>query len=1071
MSTPVGRFWSVMRAAGALAIAAALLGGVPYLLVRFVGWPLSGYLPGWPELRVFLTSPLTTQAIIKGLACVVWLVWLLFALSLAAEMAAVIRGGHAPRLPVAEPLQAFTAALVSAVTLSTTPAPPVATVPLHTVLAPAASIPAAVAPADPALATAGPALALAAGDGRPAVTSWRGRPRPRIYRVVEGDSLWDIAARRLGNGERWREIYALNRGKPQPGGGALTDPSLIYPGWVLLLPAPPAGGPASSGPSRHWPGKQSEHHPSAAGAPHPSPGAHRPAGAHQSRPPLPARPGRAAGVHLPAGGLVGITLAAALSMALAGWRLHRRRAAAPRWPIPDERSDPPLPEAISALRRAHLRSLAADAAEARGEPWPDDALPLPGDAGDAGELDEFGAPAAGQPATPPRAGGGHLPSPQPEAEPAAGASAQGSLPAPVPSPAPVSAIGAGTGPDTGQAAGGQPPPARPLPAGTVVFATRGSSEIPLAEVARPDLGLTGPGARAAARAVMTGLLAAPGPATVHTGSRVVIPAADAGQLTGNHQAAQITGVSPGLPDGLTITPSLAAALDLIETEITRRLRRQGTREEAPALSATPHTGGAGLAPLALIATVDPASVPRVRAALDAGASAGITGILLGNWPGTTCRIGADGVVLAATNPALAGVQACHLPLAGTAAMLSLLRGAQGHLAHDEPARQPPPTPGPAAATTGPAPARQRHSGQGATAPGGQGSTRNHDAGRSPGGQRPAAQRPHHDPAPLAPRPAATLAAGSAPLRRGEAASQLPPAPATMALSTVPAPAAARPVVIRVLGPLRITTTSGTEIRGGLRKARELLAFLAIHPEGVTGEGISADLWPESGPRYAASQRKLALRKAREMLRTATGQPAPLFVILAGDRYQLDPALIEVDLWQFDAALDRARQDRSEEDQLAALREATALYQGPLVDGADYEWAERFAEPARRRAVDAIARIAALLTPGDPEQALTVLETALAHDPYNEALYQEVMCIQARLGRPDAARRTLALLETRLASLGLSPDPASWQAAGVPPGDSGAVHLPGTGHSLREGQPGPAAQRAVTRPGPRYRRRA
>lgn len=1050
MSAPAGRSWSVLRAAGALAIAAALLGGVPYLLARFAGWPLPGHLPGWPQLRVFLTSPLTTQAIIKGLACVVWLVWLLFALSLAAEMAAVIRGGHVPRLPVAEPLQAFAAALVSAVTLSTTLAPhrTVATVPLHTVLAPAASIPAATAPADPALTTAGPALALAAGNSRPAVASRNHRPRPRIYRVVEGDSLWDIAARRLGNGERWQEIYVLNRDRPQPGGGALTDPSLIYPGWVLLLPAPPSGGPPSSGPSHHRPGNQPEHHPSVAGTPNPSPGTPRPAGAHQSRPPSPARPGRAAGVHLPAGGLVGITLAAALSMALAGWRLHRRRAAVPRWPIPDERADPPLPEAISALRRAHLRSLAADAAEARGEPWPDDALPPPVDAGDAGELDEFGAPAAGQPATSPRARGGHLPSLQPEADTAAGASAQSPLPAPVPSPAPVSAIGAGTGPDTGQSAGGaggQPPPARPLPASTVVFATRGSSEIPLADVARPDLGLTGPGARAAARALMTGLLAAPGPATAHTGSRVVIPAPDVGQLTGNHQAAQITGVSPGLPDGLTITPSLAAALDLIETEITRRLRRQETREEVPGPSATPHTGGAGLAPLALIATLDPASVPRVRAALDAGASAGITGILLGNWPGTTCSIGADGVVLTATNPALAGVQACHLPTAGTAAMLSLLRGAQGHLAPGEPGPAAPPAPGSqAAAASGPGGSRQS-AGSGTSARSA-GNSRSNDA-----------QPPDRDLAPPVPGPAATPPPAGGLSAGGSDAASRSPAPAATALSTVPAPAAARPVVISVLGPLRITTTSGTEIMGGLRKARELLAYLAVHPEGVTGEGISADLWPESGPRYAASQRKLTLRKAREMLRTATGQPAPLFVILAGDRYQLDPALIEVDLWRFDAALDRARQTRSEQDQLASLREATGLYQGPLADGADYEWGERFAEPARRRAVDAIARIAALLAPGDPEQALTVLETALVHDSYNEALYQEIMRIQARLGRPDAARRTLALLQTRLASLGLSPDPASLQTAGVPPGDSPAAQLPGTGHSLREGRPGSAAQ--------------
>ena len=43
-----------------------------------------------------------------------------------------------------------------------------------------------------------------------------------------------------------------------------------------------------------------------------------------------------------------------------------------------------------------------------------------------------------------------------------------------------------------------------------------------------------------------------------------------------------------------------------------------------------------------------------------------------------------------------------------------------------------------------------------------------------------------------------------------------------------------------------------------------------------------------------------------MLREATGLPAPMFIVLASDRYRLDPGLIGADLWRFDAALDGAR---------------------------------------------------------------------------------------------------------------------------------------------------------------------
>ena len=60
---------------------------------------------------------------------------------------------------------------------------------------------------------------------------------------------------------------------------------------------------------------------------------------------------------------------------------------------------------------------------------------------------------------------------------------------------------------------------------------------------------------------------------------------------------------------------------------------------------------------------------------------------------------------------------------------------------------------------------------------------------------------------------------------------------------------------------------------------------------------------------------------------------------------------------------------------------------------------------------------------------------LSHDPYNEYLYQRIMRIQAAAGRPEAVRRTLRLLETRLAELGLTPAPQTRQAAtallGVP----------------------------------------
>jgi DNA-binding SARP family transcriptional activator len=223
----------------------------------------------------------------------------------------------------------------------------------------------------------------------------------------------------------------------------------------------------------------------------------------------------------------------------------------------------------------------------------------------------------------------------------------------------------------------------------------------------------------------------------------------------------------------------------------------------------------------------------------------------------------------------------------------------------------------------------------------------------------------------------------------------------------------------MLGPLRITA-AGQEIGGGLRKARELMAFLAVNPDGATAEVISEALWPGADPAQATGQRNLALRKARDMLRGAAGQTTPMWILHASGRYRLDPALISTDLWQFTEALDQARRAASDRDRLAACREAAGLYHGELAQGEGYDWAEPYAETARRRALDAWTTIADLLTPGDPGQALAALESALGHDPYNEYLYQKIMRLQAAAGHPEAVRRTLSLLEARLTELGITP---------------------------------------------------
>ena len=59
----------------------------------------------------------------------------------------------------------------------------------------------------------------------------------------EQEYPFGIAAKTLGDGKRYLEIFALNQGRLQPDGQRMTDPSIVNPGWILQLP-PDATGPS-----------------------------------------------------------------------------------------------------------------------------------------------------------------------------------------------------------------------------------------------------------------------------------------------------------------------------------------------------------------------------------------------------------------------------------------------------------------------------------------------------------------------------------------------------------------------------------------------------------------------------------------------------------------------------------------------------------------------------------------------------------------------------------------------------------------------------------------------------------
>ena len=276
----------ILAGVGAALILLVLLIGVPAALLAVLGSPIPHTMPALS----LLTHRLDILAVLKILSVVVWLAWLQLIVCLIAEVRAAVRNtGMPPRVPLAGGIQPAVHRLVTAALLlfsaATALSPAFAHqppgVPSAVTAAPAGrsggASPAATPPVERGTGQPGPGgLGEPGGPGAP--TSGQGQAFEPVHHRVqrtekiyvvqppEGryhESLWEIAQNHLGDGRRYREIFELNAGRPQPDGSKLTIASLIRPGWILRMPRDAHGpgirvvtrhehvhGPASTGPAR-----------------------------------------------------------------------------------------------------------------------------------------------------------------------------------------------------------------------------------------------------------------------------------------------------------------------------------------------------------------------------------------------------------------------------------------------------------------------------------------------------------------------------------------------------------------------------------------------------------------------------------------------------------------------------------------------------------------------------------------------------------------------------------------------------------------------------------------------------
>ena len=237
-----------LRGSAALITLIALVAGLPVALYRLGGNPLPGHIPSWHHVTALLLHRDNGSVFLGAVRDLSWLAWAAFTVAAAIEAQAALRGRRAPRLRLGG-LQNAAGWLVTLAALAFSSQPAVAL----------ASTPPASAVTVGASSRARRPGGQLPGRGGHTRFSVRQRSASRAgdehgllpdgdrpaAAIASGRSLSATSA----TGISFREILKLNLGHDMGGGQMFTDPSVIWTGWVLQLPASPTAAPSQAAPA------------------------------------------------------------------------------------------------------------------------------------------------------------------------------------------------------------------------------------------------------------------------------------------------------------------------------------------------------------------------------------------------------------------------------------------------------------------------------------------------------------------------------------------------------------------------------------------------------------------------------------------------------------------------------------------------------------------------------------------------------------------------------------------------------------------------------------------------------
>lgn len=243
------------------------------------------------------------------------------------------------------------------------------------------------------------------------------------------------------------------------------------------------------------------------------------------------------------------------------------------------------------------------------------------------------------------------------------------------------------------------------------------------------------------------------------------------------------------------------------------------------------------------------------------------------------------------------------------------------------------------------------------------------------------------------------------------------------------------VEVRVLGSVDIQGVAPIN----RRRTLELIAFLALHPCGVTGSQLKTAIWPEGVPTQDTFN--VNIYRARSSLGVDREGSHHLPHAVMNDMAYSVGKYVTTDLARFTSLVARSRSATDQDDEADLLDQAIQLLRGQPFEGVSgYEWAYTGGTVAELEATisDAAHRLAQLaLEVGDHKRATWSALQGLKAVPGSEPLYRDRMEAAHLAGDPAAVDRIVEELCRYIETLDplddLHPETIElWRRIGRPP---------------------------------------